>query len=451
MAGDGRHTGSQVPVLDAPAAPAPAVTDGSAAAFLAEVGGRLSGLLHLGRCLRAVAELSVRFLADSALVVGPPGRSGAAWVRMSHSGPEAEPATDAASAGEDQDVAEVPGLAEALARYPGGPSRLLEPATFPAWLMPDPAGRIRQLLLVPMPGNAAPGGALVLARAAGRPGFSDADMALADAFAARAGAAVSAAALHGQQAEAMAVLQADLLPPDLPVIGGVALAGSYQPGEGGLLAGGDFYDVLPAATADTGAPTLVVLGDVCGRGARAAALTGRVRQTLRALRLLERRPGVLLRVLNETLLEQGRTGLFVTLVVGLMARVPRGRLRLTFATGGHPPPLVLREAGAVEEVPVAGPLVGVLPTPQFRTASVVLAPGDLCLLYSDGMTEARGGTGGREQFGDDRLRRSLGSCRGMPAAATLERLRQLVSDWTHDSGGDDIAMLAVQAHRPAGP
>jgi serine phosphatase RsbU (regulator of sigma subunit) len=449
MAGDRTHTtaGSSTPVVDLPA---PADADGDDTAFLAEVGRRLPGLLHLQRCLRVVAELSVSRLADTVVVVGPPGRSGATWVRIPAGGPMAASPVEAASAGADHAVTEIPGLAEALARYPVGPSRWLDPAALPPWLMPDPAGRIRHLLLVPMPGSAAPGGALVLARTDGRPGFSDAEVALAETFAASAGAAVSAAALYRQQAEALAVLQADLLPPDLPATGGVEFAGSYRPGDGRLLAGGDFYDVLPATAGGAGASTLVVLGDVCGSGARPAAFAGRVRQTLRVLRLLERRPATLLRVLNEALLEQDRTGLFVTLVIGLMSRLPRGRLRLTFATGGHPSPLVLRKDGVVEAIPVMGPLIGVFPDPQFRPASVVLAPGDLCLLYSDGMTEARGGAGGREQFGDDRLRRSLGSCRGMPAVTTLERLRQVVSDWAHDGDGDDIAMLAVRAPGPAG-
>ena len=76
---------------------------------------------------------------------------------------------------------------------------------------------------------------------------------------------------------------------------------------------------------------------------------------------------------------------------------------------------------------------------------VELAPGELCLMYSDGLTEARGGPSGTEQYGERRLRDALASCAGMPGAAAVERVRQLVSDWVHGGVRDDIAMLAVRA------
>lgn len=406
-------------------------------AFLAEVGRRLSGSLNERRCLRAVAELAVAYLADAAVVVGPPERPHPAWVRLAAGGRvEERPA-------QEHEIGEVPGLAEALAGFPPVPSRPLAPAAVPGWLLPDGTGPVGGLLLVPLPGNAGPGGALVLARRADRQGFSGDDEKLTRTFAERAGAAVSAAALYREQAEAMAVLQADLLPPQLPQTDAVELVGSYQPAEHGLLIGGDFYDVFPPAGA--GSETVVVLGDVCGKGAQAAALTGKVRQTLRALHLVEQRPATLLRVLNQALLQPGQSGLFVTLVVASMAQQRHGRVRLTFATGGHPAPLVLRHHGTVEEVPAAGTLIGVVPELRIRTASVELAPGDLCLLYSDGMTEARGGAAGREQYGEHRLRQALHSCHGMSTGATVERLRQLVADWVHGGIQDDIAMVAIRA------
>jgi len=132
-------------------------------------------------------------------------------------------------------------------------------------------------------------------------------------------------------------------------------------------------------------------------------------------------------------------------VVGSFARAEHGRVRMTLATGGHPRPLVLRNDGTVEEVPVSGTLIGAVPQIVVRPATVELAPGELCLLYSDGLTEARGGPTGDEHYGEARLRDALAGCRGTPGAATVERVRQLISDWVRGGIRDDIAMLAVRA------
>jgi serine phosphatase RsbU (regulator of sigma subunit) len=150
-------------------------------------------------------------------------------------------------------------------------------------------------------------------------------------------------------------------------------------------------------------------------------------------------------VLNQALLQSGRQHRFVTMVIGSVQRIEHGRLRLTLATGGHPRPLVLRADGTVDEVPISGTLIGAVAQTVVRPATVELAPGEVCLLYSDGLTEARGGATGTEQYGERRLRDALATCRGMPGTALVERLRQLVSDWVHGGVNDDIAMLAVGA------
>jgi hypothetical protein len=217
---------SQAPGAETAASPRPASTtvpaataDVSAHALLAEAGRRLSGSLNVRRRLRAIAELAVVHLADSAVVVGPPKGPGRAMVRLASGGKVAELASH------EDDLAQVPGL-----------------------------------LAVPLPGTATPGGALLMARRAGRGEFDAHDRALAVTFALHAGAAVSAASHFREQSEAMAALQAELLPPELSSTDRMELAGSYQPAVGGLLVGGDFYDVFPPAGA-TGS-FLVLLGDV---------------------------------------------------------------------------------------------------------------------------------------------------------------------------------------------
>jgi hypothetical protein len=403
-------------------------------AFLAETGRRLSATLHLGRCLRTAAELAVGGLADAAVLVLPSHKRQNLWVRLTAGGKLEEDTRP------ERLLAEVPGLIEALGGFPPVPSRWLDAAQAPGWLLPDDFGPIGGLLVTPLPGNAEPAGALVLVR---RGTFSPEDEMLARIFAARAGAALSAAALYRDQVDTAAVLQADLLPPELPQPDGLELAGSYQAAREALRVGGDFYDVF--SPTPTSPDTMIALGDVCGTGPEAAVLTGKVRQTLRALRLVETKPENMLKVLNKALLQAGRQHRFVTLVVGSVQRVEHGRLRMTLATGGHPAPLVLRLDGRVEEAPVSGTLIGAVERTVVRPADIELAPGELCLLYSDGLTEARGGPSGTEMWGEQRLHDALATCAGMPAAVTVERLRQLVSDWVRGGTRDDIAMLAVRA------
>jgi serine phosphatase RsbU (regulator of sigma subunit) len=137
------------------------------------------------------------------------------------------------------------------------------------------------------------------------------------------------------------------------------------------------------------------------------------------------------------------------MVVGSVRRAEHGRVRLTLASGGHPAPLVLRAGGTVEEVPTSGTLIGAVEQTVVRPAEVELGPGELCLLFSDGLIEARGGPRGDEAYGEARLHEALATCAGLPAAVTVERLRQLVSEWAHGGVQDDVALLAVRA--PARP
>ncbi|MDP9795307.1 serine phosphatase RsbU (regulator of sigma subunit) [Catenuloplanes nepalensis] len=409
-------------------------------AFLVEASRRLSASLHRGRCVRTTVELAAAHLADAAVVVLPPSRHRVEWVRAV-AGSRHETGVMA-----ERDADGVPGLSEALAGFPPVPSRWLDQTQVPASLLPAGFGEIGALLVTPLPGNGVPAGALILARRA--PGaFSDAEEMQARIFAARAGGAISAAVLYQEQVDTTAILQADLLPPELPRIEGLELAGAYRPAKDAARIGGDFYDAYPrtpSLSPDTGpAETMIVLGDVVGKGPKAAVLAGKVRQTLRALRLLEGRPEPLLRVLNQALMDPRDRSRFVTLVLASLVRDGDG-WRVSAASGGHPPPLILRARGGVEEVPAKGTLIGVSGPIKVETADVTLHPGDLLLLYSDGLFEARGGVGGREAYGEDRLADSLASCRSLSATAVVERLEQLVSDWINGAGHDDIAMLAVR-------
>ncbi|MVO85641.1 SpoIIE family protein phosphatase [Streptomyces sp. p1417] len=302
------------------------------------------------------------------------------------------------------------------------------------------------MMVVSLPGGGGPVGALVLLRAAGAEPFSEDEETFARVFAARAGAALDTARLRTEHAAVAELLTQDVLPPELRRIDGVEYAGGHRAAHGELEVGGDFFDISPAA--EDGGETHVVLGDVCGKGLEAAVLTGKIRSTLRALHLVEPDHRRLLRVLNSALLST-RHSRFATLVLASVSR--RGdtvALRLTSA--GHPPPLIVRLDGSVDAAPTHGTLVGALPEVTADTHRTTLRPGEACLLYSDGVTEARGGPLGTEQFGEERLRAALSEYAGKPPEAMAERVQILVAEWLGGRRHDDMALMVIAAPRTGG-
>ncbi|MEU6414768.1 SpoIIE family protein phosphatase [Microbispora sp. NPDC046933] len=425
--------------------------------FLLEAARRLSASLNPHRCARAATELGTEFLSDVAIVLLPPtSRRRVEWVRAVSGRYGVEEGTLPAAA-----AAEVPGLTDALAGLRHGAAGQQEPGGVPDWLLPEGFGPAGHLLVLPLPGNGVPAGAVVLARRAGGPAFGDDDEVMARDLATRAGAAISAASLFREQSTINAILTGDLLPPDLPEIEGMRLAGRLRASQQAGAIGGDFYDVyLPDAAPDTGIverPPLVILGDVCGKGARAAVLAGQVRHSLRTLLLLESRPDRLLELLNRSLLASPAPNAYVTMILAALRTAPGDHVLVDLAVAGHPPPLVLRRDGTVEEVAVRGSILGALKRIALRPVTLDLAPGEVCLLYSDGITEAFGGPSGREMFGEERLKEALATCAGMPADALVERLEQLSTEWLGGGPGggpggglgggqqDDRALLAVRA------
>nr|BFE38767.1 PP2C family protein-serine/threonine phosphatase [Actinomadura rugatobispora] len=407
-------------------------------AFLAEASSRLLASLNLERCMEVTVRLAARHLADAALVIAP--ASGRAHP-ISYCGPG-----DRFDHRElVVDPAEVPGLDEAMKGFPPVPSRWIDPSAAPDWIARQGVGEPGAMVVTALPGHGVPAGALVLLRRHGQEAFSDGEEVFARLFAARAGAAMSAARLYAEQASITETLMRELLPPRARELGGVELAARYRPSGDGERVGGDFYDLYPADPQDPGAESLVVLGDVCGKGLEAAVLTGKIRNTLHALLPMAGDHQRVLELLNGTLLNSDTTR-FVTLVLASVRR--RGaevRMRLTSA--GHSAPLIVRAGGAVEKAPTGGSLIGVLEEITSTTATVSLRPGDTCLLYTDGITEAVGGPLGDEMFGDERLHAELVQCGGMPPEALVERVHMLAAEWVRSGGHDDMAMVALTAPR----
>ncbi len=226
--------------------------------------------------------------------------------------------------------------------------------------------------------------------------------------------------LLDEQTKLAEILQTGLRPPELPEVPGLRMSARSLPGGRGGGVGGDFYDVHPA----TGGEWAFVLGDVSGKGVRAAVVTSMARYAVRTLSAQGWPPAELLDQLNRVLLEPRDPERFCTVVYGRLAAAPGGSgaggVRVTLALGGHPAPILRRRDGTVSTLQLEGTALGLLPSVQFGQTVVDLGPGDLLVAYTDGVTEARRDG---EQFGELRLATVLS------AAADLAR----------DSGGADQA------------
>ncbi|MDT0473299.1 SpoIIE family protein phosphatase [Streptomyces sp. DSM 41014] len=244
--------------------------------------------------------------------------------------------------------------------------------------------------------------------------------------------------------EALAALQQSLLPTELPAVPGLE-AGSYYHTASPDLLGGDFYDLFPL----DGGRWAFFLGDVCGKGPQAAAVTSLARYTLRAAALHDADPITALTTLNTVLHERYASGegRYCTAIFGVLEPADDGRVGLHLASGGHPSALIKRADGSADYLPTPGGLlVGVLPQAPFTAARADLLPGDTLLLYTDGLTEARTGSG-RELYGEDALRAFIAAHPPTGPKALITALSELLASFG-DGLDDDTALLALGVPAP---
>ncbi|MFJ4828814.1 PP2C family protein-serine/threonine phosphatase [Streptomyces sp. NPDC088747] len=233
-------------------------------------------------------------------------------------------------------------------------------------------------------------------------------------------------------------LQRTLLPPALPVVPGLELACHYATASPQDV-GGDFYDVFPLD--DT--RWAFFLGDVCGKGPEAAAVTSLTRYTLRAAAQINPDPERVLTALNKALLLDPAVGTrFCTAIFGILEPHKKQGFTVTVATGGHPPAYHLRGQGAVETVqPKGGMLIGALAEARFASHSIHLAAGEGLLLYTDGLTEARILGGG--MLGEQGLAAFLAARTAPVSAAAIVEDTVALLDATPHGAGDDVALLTL--------
>jgi serine phosphatase RsbU (regulator of sigma subunit) len=293
-----------------------------------------------------------------------------------------------------------------------------------------------ETLVVPLRGRGGrPAGSLVLDGLPAAPTTLDA--AICDQLAHVASVALANAATYRRERGIAQTLQRSLLPPTLPEIAGVDLAARFIPAGEGIEVGGDFYDVF----AGPDGWWTIAVGDVCGKGPEAASITALARYTIRAVQALPGCPSAVLARLNDALVQQHPDRRFCTVVLAHLAVEPGPGVSVTLSSGGHPPPVVVRADGTVEEADVHGMLMGVVDNPRLQDRKLTLSPGDALLLYTDGVTEVR--RDGREVFGEADLRAAAAAAGGGGAEALVDTVVQAALDAARGDPRDDIAVLAL--------
>ena len=240
------------------------------------------------------------------------------------------------------------------------------------------------------------------------------------------------------------ILQRSLLPPAMPELPGIELGVAFHPG-GELVVGGDFYDCFLIDGSTDHATWGILIGDVCGTGPEAAAVTGLVRHSARALARTGMAPIEVLEHVNDALLERTASdGRFCTCWFATARGDEDGGLNLRIVNAGHPPPLLRSATGGSSEVTGHGTLLGAFAIIDLEEQQLRLLPGETLVAYTDGVTEARRDG---ELFGEARLRALLDTADGTAGDLAAE----VVAAANRFASGvsDDMVVLAVRAVEPA--
>ena len=408
--------------------------------FLADVGAALAASLDIDATFPRVAALAARQIADWCAIEVFEADGSARTIGFGHTQP------DRAAHAE-----------ELMRRYPlgghltgpGGEARLLPDLSDPDLVAvardPEHLALLRMLrprsaVAVPLKVRGRVLGAISLITAESGRQLDDGDLLLAEVFAGRCALALDNARLYAERSRIARTLQESLLPPLLPALPGLDVAARFRAAGAGLEVGGDFYDLFELGDAGWA----VAIGDVCGKGTGAAAVTALARYTVRAAAMRQEDPSQILALLNEALLTQRDDRRFATVLYGRVSGNGNGNgtpVSFEFASGGHPLPLVLTADNGSREVGAPGTLLGVVGDPSLRDDSVSLGPGDAVVLYTDGVTDA----GAPERvWTPDELAATIGSTAGLDADAIAEQVLRKALGGVDGEPRDDIAIIVLK-------
>jgi len=292
-------------------------------------------------------------------------------------------------------------------------------------------------IIVPVAASARTIGAITFGSSGSIRRLSHADLTLAERLGRRAGTAVESARLYTERTRIANILGEALLPESLPEVAGAEIEALHQAAGELNDVGGDFYDVL-AYGADR---WLLVIGDVCGKGPRAAGVTALARHTLRTAAMLGQTPSGMLDTLHEALRRQPAGADLCTVCLVTYERLAAAA-RLTVALAGHPPPLVIGADGRRRNIGKPGTLLGVLDPVDIKEVQAELYPGETLLLYTDGLPEAGGSAD--PTLGERNLLEHAAEASHVSLGGLLERIAQAAVRRTDGKLRDDIALLGLR-------
>ena len=297
---------------------------------------------------------------------------------------------------------------------------------------------MRAALLVPMTIRGRTIGTLSLVSAESGRTFDEGDVEFAEQIAERAALAVENARLYSERSEVAVTLQNSLLPEALPDVPGWDIAALYRPAAHYAEVGGDFYDFW-----EIDGDWLVMIGDVTGKGVRAAAVTSLVRHTAWTASEFDPAPSHLLSRINAALRRRPSLSVCTALCLRISG------MQVTLASGGHPLPMRLGEDG-LEEVGAHGTLLGAFAQAQWPEETFEVRTGDTLVAFPDGVTDTLGP--GAERFGAARLRALLADLRREPPAGIRDRLIGELEAFQVGAQADDTALVVMRhAGAPAAP
>jgi sigma-B regulation protein RsbU (phosphoserine phosphatase) len=270
--------------------------------------------------------------------------------------------------------------------------------------------------------------------------FSEADVEYLEFFAVAAAISIEKAVVHRELIEKQRIeqqlhiakqVQTALLPAADPVLPGYDIAGTNVPT---WEIGGDYFDYLPQPDGRLG----LAVADVSGKGVPAALIMATFRAALRAQRVRGLPLDGIADRLNRIMRDSMDTSRFVTAFYGLLDPASG---ELGFANCGHNPPILLRGDGGREALPSGGPALGMWNEARFSPGSVTLRPGDVLVLYTDGVVEVMNPSG--EMFGLDRLERAVRAARGAAARAGVDAVIDATRAFAGRDGYDDDFTLVI--------
>ena len=292
------------------------------------------------------------------------------------------------------------------------------------------------LICVPVSDGTTSYGTLTLTRLADKGPFGVADLGLAEELARHLAIAIRVDRVFRRRSQVAEALQASLLPARLPAeVPGLEFAAAYIGATQFAEISGDFYDVFKA---DDG--WAIAIGDVCGKGQEAAAMTAAARHAIRAFARVHPGPAEVLAAANEVLLAEDYDDRFVTASLAFLRQRGR-RVQVQIGSSGHPGPAIVRADGRVEILEGDGMPLGLFEDAEQGRLELELRTGDVLFFYTDGVTEARGAD---LSFFEDRLADGLAAVAGQSAAKIVRAVQELVTSFSSGELKDDVTILAVR-------